>query len=218
MSFFVLCSNSTAVSAVVKEMSNPNMVTVKYMFHKVEHVVSYVFHETFSFPQSAVNLYVPQEAASPCLLLLPSPFNQTLKLGDTLLFQVCKEGVDFVSLWNSCCDASVTWQHHRPKKTNDPLQKLGLPAKLTDFLKEQVALNGQEVPYCSEDDEEEDVVAAVDEKESSYFSSSDSSYDTADEDYYSTGNLEEDVEEDLEEEEEAEEDQEPELEEDQDDE
>ena len=149
------------------------------------------------------------------MLALPPPFNHTLKLGSILVFQV-GSGVDFVALWNECCASCVTWQHNRPKKMTDLLQKLGLPARLSEYLREQVMVHGLEVPLGS-DDSDQDAAASEGHDEpgggnsSTSFSNSNSESEGSkddSEDYYST-TMEEDGQEDLEEEEEAEDEPEP---------
>jgi hypothetical protein len=119
--------------------------------------------------------------------------------------------LDFVNLWNDCCSTSLTWQHSRPKKITDPSQKLGLPAKLNEYLREQIYRYGMDVPMGSDVSDDD---AAVNDSEDSDNSSTKSvaavsDYDNNDSDaYYST--LDEDDNEDIEEEEEVEEEPEPE--------
>lgn len=211
---YVLCGSSSAVSAVVGTLLSATSTrnTVKYVYQKTEYTETYEHLESFSFPNGQVQLYAPVGATGPCSLPLPSPFNQLLKLGSTLLFQV-EAALDFVALWNECCAASLTWQHNRPKKVTDPSQKLGLPPKLTEYLKEQVFKHGLDVPVGSDMSDEE---AAVNESETSGSSNSDSESggksnsgsDGESEDYYSS--LEEDDNEGMEEEEEVEDEPEPE--------
>lgn len=213
---YVLCGSASSVSAVVgtpvsSTSGASKRITVKYVYQKTEYTETYEHLESFSFPKCQVQLYVPVGATGPCLLPLPSPFNQMLKLGSTLLFQV-DAALDFVGLWNECCALSVTWQHNRPKKITDPSQKLGLPPKLNDYLKEQVFRHGLEVPVGSDVSEED---AALNESETSGNSTSDSNSDSGSEsdaeseDYYSSLNEEEDNE-GMEEEEEVEDEPEPE--------
>jgi hypothetical protein len=212
MKTYVLCGSATAVLGSVTDKQDDE-VTVRYVHKKVEAVETYKHHETFDFQEGQVYLFVPKRASSPCVLPLPQPFNNSLKLGATLLFQV-DPAVDFANVWNDCCASSVTWQHSRPKKITDPLQKLGLPAKLTEYLREQVLYNGFEAPADS-DVSEEDAEMGEDRLErnsSSTQSSSEQSCSDGDEDsedYYTTLD-EDDGEEDMEEEEEAEEEPEPE--------
>lgn len=211
MKTYVLCGNATAVHGTVCD--SQEHVTVKYVHKKTEMIETYVHHESFGFPSGQVHLFVPTRATSPCLLPLPNPFNKTLKLGSTLMFQVDPD-VDFATVWNDCCASSVTWLHSRPKKITDPLQKLGLPAKLNEYLREQVLYNGFDAPVDSDASEEDaDMGEGQERSEESCRSSSEqsglgSNADEDSEDYYST--LEEDDGEDMEEEEEVEEEPEPE--------
>lgn len=203
---YVLCGSACAVPAVACGQEN----TVKYVYQKTEYTKTYEHLESFSFPRGQVRVLVPVGASTPCFIPLPSPFNQTLKLGSTLLFQV-DASLDFVNLWNDCCSTSLTWQHSRPKKITDPSQKLGLPAKLNEYLREQIYRYGMDVPMGSDVSDDD---AAVNDSEDSDNSSTKSvaavsDYDNNDSDaYYST--LDEDDNEDIEEEEEVEEEPEPE--------
>jgi hypothetical protein len=210
--FHVLCSNSVVVPGQV-ELQVGNRVTVKFLHNKQEQTETYELSEVFDFDSSRVTLFVPCGARAPCLLALPSPFNNTLKRGNTLLFYFegsrldQQRDSDFVSLWNLLCNKSLTWQHSRPKKSTDALQKLGMPAKLSEYLRDQVIASGNEVPLMLDEDEED--LVAEDETESSLSSTAESdSYQEEEE--YSTGALDEEEEEDVEEEEEEEEDAEPE--------
>lgn len=214
--FHVLCPNLVLVPAKVEAPVAASSVTATFVQNKQEHVVAYELSEEFEFPACHVKLFVPCDATTPCLIPLPSPFNHTLKLGTTLLFcyeardQVFHrdhrtEPPDFASLWNTLCNKAVTWQHHRPKKNTDALQKLGMPAKLGEFLREQVLETGAELPEALDGDEED--LVAEDETESTLSSTADSDSSHGEEEYFSDDVLDE---EDLEEEEEEEEDVEPE--------
>lgn len=199
--FYVLCAHATASVATVTQRVAPQTLQVKYLFQKTECVETYVLHEYF--PEQHVNLYVPFSAAAPCTLLLPKPFHNTLKRGSTLLFEML-DGHEFVTMWNSCCQASVSWQHNRPKKTDDPFQKLGLPARLSEHLRQQVEAHGHIVPQGSD---EESVVTGLtagvgaEEQESSYSTTSQSSEFSDSEEYYSQDDLVDDGNGDMEEEE-----------------
>lgn len=208
----ILCNGSVVVPGVVSGDGS----VVKYVYQKQEHTVAMELHEEFLFPSGQVQLFVQQGASQPCLLPLPAPFCYSLKRGSVLGFQV-HGGVDFVTLWNDCCAVSTTWQHNRPKKLTDPLQKLGLPAKLSEYLREQVTLSGLEVPVGSDESDEDAAAAVFDGQQddgsgrgSSTYSSSDNDSDATikddSEDYYTTT---EDEQEDMEEEEEAEDEPEP---------
>jgi len=216
--FHVLCPNLVLVPARVEvAAASASLVTATFVQNKQEHVVAYELSEVFEFPACHVQLFAPCDATTPCSIPLPSPFNHTLKLGTTLLF--CFEArdhsfhrenhiepVDFVSLWNTLCSKAVTWQHHRPKKNTDALQKLGMPAKLGEFLREQVLATGAELPEALDVDEED--LVAEDETESTLSSTAESDDSSpGEEEYFSDDVLDE---EDLEEEEEEEEDVEPE--------
>lgn len=207
MSGVVLCASNIFVVAS-SVLFGAEGVTVTYVNQKVEHTETYMFHEVFEFPEFQVSLYTPRDATSPCTLLLPPPFNNCLKRGTTLFFCLSPDAtwVDhFVPTWNECCTLSLTWQHNRQKKAADPLQKLGLPPKLTEFLCEQVSAFGIDVPMGSDYSDEE---AVQEEKDSS--SSGDSVTSEESEDYYSSAEDLEEDQEDLEEEEEVEEEPEPE--------
>lgn len=202
--YMVLCAPTSVVPGSVLERLPGQKLVIKYVFHKVEHVETFVFQEFYD--SVGVGLYTVSGSTVPCLLPLPQPFNNTLRYGLSLLFEI--EGRrDFVQLWNEACAASLTWQHNRPKKTDDPLQKLGLPPKLNDFLKDQLLLNGMDVPLLSDDETMDAVEAVTEEKESVYETSSESDSEATSLEYYTEN---EDV--DLEEEEEEDE-QEPEPEE-----
>lgn len=183
---------------------------VKYVYQKTEYMETYHHVDTFVFSTRQVHLFEPVGASTPCMLSLPPPFNETLRLGSTLLFQV-DAALDFVALWNECCTNAVTWQHShcRPKKVTDPSEKLGLPPKLNEFLREQVGRHGCEVPVNSDASEEDAPVQQESEtSDRSSDSSDDQSEEERSEDYYTS--LDEDDGEDLEEEEEIEDEQEPE--------
>lgn len=207
---YVLCANATIVPGSVLSTED-RVVTVKYVFQKTEYTQQYVPSETFEFSGGAVvYLLVQRVGEGPCMIPLPPPFNQLLKMGSTLLFQM-NTTVDFVVLWNDCCSSSLTWQHNRPKKMTDPSQKLGLPAKLNEYLREQVGRHGLTLPVGSDvSDEDTGVNEALEhsasETDTERFSSEADAQET-DEDYYSSP--EEDDNEDLEEEEEVEEEPEP---------
>lgn len=203
--FVVMCAPVVAVTATLKEVHPNGRVVVKYVYHKAEHVETYALNETYV--AHGVSVYTLDEATrTPCLLPLPQPFNSVLRYGSTLLFRV-RFGKDFTSIWNEACMSSLTWQHNRPKKTDDPLQKLGLPPKLNDYLRDQLTLNGLDVPLLS-DDETTDQLEGVAE-ESVYNTSSGSESEDTNIEYY-TGNDEDDMDQ---EEEEMEDEQEPEAEE-----
>lgn len=198
----VLCAPASAVPGVVKERLSSKEVVIRYVYHKVEHVQTFSFKETFE--SHRVSLFTLSNAASPCLFPLPHPFNSTLWYGTSLLFQM--EGQqDFTQMWNEACVASLTWQHNRPKKTDDPLQKLGLPPRLNDYLKDQLIANGLDIPVLSDDETLDHVDVLNEEKESVYETSSDSESEATSIEYY--------TEDDDAEEEEEEDEQEPEPEE-----
>ena len=203
--YMVLCAPTAVVPGSVQERLSQERLSqerlpqerlvIKYVFHKVEHVQTFEFQEAYDV---GVSIYTVVGSTVPCLLPLPQPFNNTLRYGPVLLFEV--EGRrDFIQLWNDACMASLTWQHNRPKKTDDPLQKLGLPPKLNDFLKDQLLLNGLEVPVLSDDETMDAVEAVNEEKESVYETSSESESEATSIEYYTENEdaeLEEEEEED----------------------
>lgn len=206
---YVLCGPAVLVPASLVQQPGEGELTVRYLHQKTEHEETYVLSESFTFQSGTVTVSVPKRATGPCTLPLPSPFNQLLKCGTTLLFTT-EPSVDMAFFWNECCGSSVTWQHSRPKKATDPLQKLGLPPKLAEFLCERVKAFGINVPEGSDISDEEDAVIQEEKgSDQSSHSSSESSEDKAESDYYSSA-LDEDDGEDLEEEEEIEEEPEPE--------
>ena len=209
--YFVLCATAHAVPGTLCAQQD-TVFTIRYVSQKTEHTQAYEAFESFTFPGGNVCIMVPLRASTPCLISLPAPFNYCLKMGPTLLFQL-PPTLDFVTLWNDCCAGSMTWQHNRPKKVTDPSQKLGLPPRLTDYLRDQVGRHGLAPPLGS--DVSDDDMAVNDDTSHGSGSYNGSGSDTqseaasngTEEDYYSS--LEEDDNEDLEEEEEVEDEPEP---------
>jgi hypothetical protein len=204
MSQFVVLSSGSGVSPViaqgqVKERLSPTEIVVKFSTHV------HSFEKKAVYPDN-VTLYTVSGATTPCPIPLPKPYNSLLLMGPFILFQLGARQ-DFVQLWNEACVSSVSWKHNRPKKTDDPLQKLGLPPKLNDFLRDQVLSNGLEVPNLSDDELTDQADVMEGEKESVYETSSGEESEATSIEYY-TGNEDEDGEE--EEEEEDEQDPEPE--------
>jgi len=211
--FYVLCAPSVIVPGEVVSSPRPDVVHVQYVYQKVEHMTVYVKDEEYT---PDVTIWVCQQQQHGhlprCMLPLPSPYNNKLRYGSSLLFQV-PFTTDFVLLWNTAVAKSVTWKHVRPKKVNDPLQKLGLPPRLHEHLREQLLAWGLDAPVLSDDDQ--NVVDGSKEENalSSEFDSSDCESSVGegggvrhkeddDEESYYTGMEEED---DVEEEEEVEE-------------
>lgn len=196
VSYMVLCAPTSVVPGSVHRRLPGNELVIKYVFHKVEHVETFVFQDFYE--SVGIGLYTLSGCTVPCLFPLPHPFNNTLRYGTALLFEV--EGHrDFVQIWNEACASSLTWQHNRPKKTDDPLQKLGLPPKLNDFLKDQLLVNGLDVPVLSDDETIDTVEAVNEEKESVYETSSESESEASSLEYYTENEdaeLEEEEEED----------------------
>ena len=150
--FYVMCAPSTFVVGTLVGILSPSVIQVSFGFQKVDHVAVYSKEEE-EYTDLDVVIWVPQEARDVrCMFSLPSPFNNKLRFGTTLLFQV-PQGVDFVLLWNTACAKSVTWKHIRPKKVNDPLQKLGLPPRLHEHLRDQLLARGLDAPLLSDDEQ-----------------------------------------------------------------
>lgn len=207
--YSVLCGSNTVVPGTTIH-DDGAYKTVTYVHQKVEHTQTFQVNDVF--PEFEVTILTVKDSRVPCLLLLPQPFNRSLRYGNVLLFQY-PVTLDFCQTWNTCCMRSMTWQHNRQKKSDDPLQKLGLPPKLNDYLREQVVEQGYSLPQLSDDEVTEPTVDRdMEEKESDYDTSStlNTESDKDDENDYLSNEGEDDYE-DEGEEEEAEDENEPEV-------